>query len=314
MSFSTMRGLARRTEIKYAVLLAVMARIESNYRLVRIPKATPGEFRQLSVPKPTLRAIQRVILDEALVYCGASQSAHAYVRDRSIITNAQVHVGARSFIKIDIKDFFPSVGVDRVERVFLALGYGTEVARLLTRLCTFEGGLPQGAPTSPALSNAVLTELDASLQTFADTHGLKYTRYADDLILSGKAISLDLYPLATDLVELHGFRVNPLKTRLMTKPSKIVLAGISISSGGLKVPRKFKRDARQASHKLLRDGLAAFQTADGFDPFAVDRAIGRLLFWQRVEPQATFPPRHIELLKAKFLGSARKAGLPTPAA
>ncbi|RZA12209.1 MAG: RNA-directed DNA polymerase [Proteobacteria bacterium] len=300
LPFRTIRGLARQAEVRHSVLRAVLSKIESNYRLVRIPKATPGEYRSLSIPKPTLKQIQRTIYDSALKGIAISSSAHAYAPGRSIVSHARIHAGSTDFIQIDIKEFFPSVSPARVRVLFDELGFGSDVAQALTALCTFQGGLPQGAPTSPSISNAILKHLDEDLDAYAVSRSCRYSRYADDLVISGSSLDVADFEATIALVAKHGFRINDRKSRLMMNPSKVIITGISISSGVLKVPKSFKRQLRQMSHRLLVSPQLTISEDGHVDPFLFDRVIGRLTFWRMVEPEAVFPRRQIELLVSRY--------------
>ncbi len=159
-----------------------------------IPKAS-GEPRKITAPRPKLKKLQRKILDELLVKCAPHDAAHGFVRGRSVVTNAQPHAGAQLVIKMDLRDFFPTIHYRRVVGLFKHYGYGDEVAAALASLCThrsqladgrvqWPGVLPQGAPTSPALANVLCRRLDSRLLGLAKRAGAVYTRYADDLTFS----------------------------------------------------------------------------------------------------------------------------------
>ncbi|HRI49093.1 MAG TPA: reverse transcriptase family protein [Pseudomonadota bacterium] len=159
-----------------------------------IPKAS-GEPRRITAPRPRLKKLQRKILDELLVKCAPHEAAHGFVRGRSVVSNARPHAGAALVIKMDLRDFFPTIHFRRVAGLFQYYGYETEVAAALASLCThrpqlpggrplWPGVLPQGAPTSPALANILCRRLDSRLGGLARRAGATYTRYADDLTFS----------------------------------------------------------------------------------------------------------------------------------
>ncbi|MFT3764196.1 MAG: reverse transcriptase family protein [Minicystis sp.] len=166
----------------------------SAYIEFEVPKATGGT-RRIAAPRKTLRTAQRVILDEILSKVPVHRAAHGFVKARSTVTNAQAHTGRALVLKLDLVDFFPSIHYRRVVGLFETLGYPTEAAKALAGVCTYRpkladgrmvwpGLLPQGAPTSPAITNLVCRRLDARLAALAKKAGGTYTRYADDMTFS----------------------------------------------------------------------------------------------------------------------------------
>lgn len=171
--------LARRL----GVSVPELQKVPIQYNVFRIPKRTGG-VRLISAPCPELKGIQKRILRRLLTRLNAHPCAMGFERGRSILTNASPHAGRDIIIRMDIQEFFPSIKSARVERFFRAIGWDKESARSLTRICTNEDALPQGAPTSPRLSNLVNIRLDARLAELARKLGIGYTRYADDLTFS----------------------------------------------------------------------------------------------------------------------------------
>jgi RNA-directed DNA polymerase len=174
-----------------------------HYVRYTIPKSNGGK-RTILAPKPELKAIQRKILSALLERTTVSPMAHGFVKERSIITNAKQHVGREYVLRLDLKDFFPSITFKRVRGMFISLGYSFAVASVLALLCTeyhrepFDRDgtiyhvsigkrhLVQGAPTSPSLSNLIAYHLDYRLHGLATKRNFTYTRYADDLIFFGR--------------------------------------------------------------------------------------------------------------------------------
>jgi len=154
-----------------------------DYRRFSVPKRR-GATRQIDAPGDKLKDLQRRVLHRLLNPLGVADSATGFVQGRSIVDNARPHAGRPVVINLDLADFFPSITAQRVEAVWRALGWNDEAARILSAICTLEGRLPQGAPTSPALSNQVCRHLDARLERLAASVGGTYTRYADDVTIS----------------------------------------------------------------------------------------------------------------------------------
>ncbi len=171
--------LARRLAMSVEALNAV----RPTYRTFDIPKRD-GRTRTICAPAPELRDVQRRILQRVLRRLRAHPAAHGFERDRSIVTNAECHAGQAVVARLDVRDFFPSTRARRIEDYFRKIGWDRESAALLTRLCAWKGALPQGAPTSPRLSNLVNYRLDARLSGLAKAAGAVYTRYADDITFS----------------------------------------------------------------------------------------------------------------------------------
>ncbi len=154
-----------------------------DYTRFHIPKRRGG-VRRIEAPGNKLKHLQRRVLLRLLNPLPQPVCATGYVPGRSIVDNARPHVGQGVVINLDLADFFPSITHTRVEQVFTGLGWNAEAARILARICTTEGRLPQGAPTSPALSNLVCRKLDVRLAALLRQYGGQYTRYADDLTFS----------------------------------------------------------------------------------------------------------------------------------
>ncbi len=154
-----LQELARRVGIAAEELGAVVPA----YREVRLPKRSGGE-RVLHVPSEGLKAVQRKLLRRVLGRLDPHEAVHGFRKGRSIVSNGKPHVGKAVVLRMDIRDFFPTTTAERILAYFLGIGWDGAAAGLLARLTTHQGGLPQGAPTSPHLSNLVNVPLDARLQ------------------------------------------------------------------------------------------------------------------------------------------------------
>ncbi len=249
-----------------------------HYHRYEVPKKTGG-VRAISAPKPALDACQRWIL-AMLAPLGTSAQAHGFVAGRSTLSNAQNHVGRALLVNLDLKDFFPSVRFTRVRGLFRAFGYSGAVATLLALLTTEppriagaiagdplkrrfhiaigERQLPQGACTSPLLTNLICKRLDARLAGLARRAGFVYTRYADDLSFSGPDRSL-LGPLlgaVRRILHAEGFTEHPDKTHVMGQAQRQEVTGLVVNTAvGLK--RDDKRRLRAMLHNAARTGLDA---------------------------------------------------------
>jgi retron-type reverse transcriptase len=242
----------------------------SPYVEFSIPKASGGS-RLISAPRAPLKRIQRRILDEILVKLPTHAASHGFVRGRSVVSNAKPHVGAKLVLKMDLRDFFPTIHFRRVHGLFVRIGYSSEVATLLAGLCTqrgrladgyvlWPGVLPQGAPTSPAIANLLCRRLDARLSGLARGLGGAYTRYADDLTFSfGAAPEKGIGRFAwwvDQVCQQEGFIENTAKRRVLRPQNQQRITGIVVNSG-MNIPRAARHNFRALLHNVRADGLAA---------------------------------------------------------
>jgi len=158
------------------------------YREFRIKKRSGGT-RQIVTPLPSLLECQRWIAQNSLTPLPTSICATGYKKHSSIKRNAELHCNRKIVVKLDISDFFGSITFDRVMALYVNLGYPRNVAFALSRLCCLDGTLPQGAATSPVLANLVCKRMDDQFYRFCRKRGLRYTRYSDDIAISGNKIT-----------------------------------------------------------------------------------------------------------------------------
>lgn len=254
-----------------------------HYHRTVIPKRSGGK-RVILAPKPELKALQRRVLDDLLVRFQIHQSAHGFVPGRSIVTNAAPHVNKAYIAKLDIKDFFPSIHVMRVQG-YLAQFYNASVAMSLALLMSEydreavphrgkmyhialgQRHLVQGAPTSPMMANIIMHKADRRLYGLAKKLGFDYTRYADDLTFSGASheTAVHLLSAATSIIEQEGFRVNPKKVRILSRATRQHVTGVIVNEK-LSSPRETRRTLRAILHNAQQTGLAA-QNRDGHPAF-----------------------------------------------
>lgn len=255
-----------------------------HYRVFRIPKRRGG-FRTISAPYPALLECQQWVLRYILPAVRVHSAAHGFLKKRTIKTNASLHLGKKCLLKMDLADFFPSIELPRVIKVFRMLGYSKDVSFYLAALCTLDEHLPQGAATSPALSNTIAFGLDNRLSGLAKKWKLKYTRYADDLTFSGDWISLRFPKIVGEIVEDEGFEVQHSKTRVSRNPGKRTVTGLSVRGEKLRTTREFRRQLKQEVHYILKFGYHSHSSKLKIrDPFYLQSVLGRLLFWKWIEP------------------------------
>ena len=236
----------------------IVANARKCYRTFEFPKAG-GRMRRIFAPYSKLRDLQEIVLKRILNQCQPHERATAFSRGTSIVMNARPHVGKAVVIRLDLEDFFPSITTKDVGDVFCSLGYPFKVARLLAGICTLDGRLPQGAPTSPALSNLVARSLDRRFVGLSARLGFSYTRYADDLIFSSDNPKLPrLIPFFRQVLQEEGFRLNERKIRVMRRGSRQLVTGITTNTK-IGLPREHVRRLRAALHRLRTRGLEAVE-------------------------------------------------------
>jgi retron-type reverse transcriptase len=280
-----------------------------HYVRFTVPKKSGG-VRELSAPHHDLAAAQRWIFQNIIALLPAHPAAHGFVRGRSIRTNALPHVGRQLLVNADLKDFFPTITFHRVRGAFQQLGYSPAAATILALLCTesprrtvqYAGktfhvatgprALPQGACTSPALSNLIARRLDSRLHGIAVKLGWHYTRYADDLSFSADAEArpeqMTGYLLARirHISQDEGFVVNEHKTRVLKRSAAMAVTGIVVNHRP-GVRRREVRRLRAILNNAKKHGLASQNRADDLRFEA--RIRGQIAFVQMVNPDQAHP-------------------------
>jgi retron-type reverse transcriptase len=191
-------------------------------------------------------------------------SCIGFESDKSIVHNALPHVGRAVVLKFDIVDFFPRTTAARLDRYFRVIGWDAEAAAILTKLCTHEDGLPQGAPTSPRLSNLVNFGLDHVFQKIAERRKGSYTRYADDLTFS---FPKD-YPkkmrgvcqLVKQVVNKHGYQLQQKKSHTLRRHQRQVVTGLVVNDK-VQLSRARRRQLRAIEHRLRNNRHASMTEA-----------------------------------------------------
>lgn len=228
---------------------------EHYYRNFTIPKKN-GSLRQISEPLPNLKIIQRWILDNILYQIEPSPYAKGFVPRRSIKENARFHRKQEMVLCLDIENFFSSISSAKVRQFFLSCGYSNNLTYYLTRLCTLNGGLPQGAPTSPTLSNLIFASLDNKISKYCLDNKIRYSRYADDLTFSGSFVAGTLINNVKRHLDELKLTIKAEKTRLMRRHERQEVTSVVVNEK-LQATRKLRRDLRQAVYYIEQFGLNA---------------------------------------------------------
>lgn len=244
------------------VLKGVVANVERHYDEYKIRKKAGGD-RPIEAPDYLLKDIQRWIYINILCKdTSINDCVHGFIpksmnkdKVRGVLTNAAPHAGHDWLINIDLKNFFHTVKLDKVKDYFSSLGYEDEVVKTLTALCTYKSRLPQGAPTSPMLSNIIASTMDVMMLKYCNKRGIVYTRYADDLTFSANS-DVEVPPIEDiyKIVYLNGFKVNRMKTKVRYKGCRQEVTGLTVTNG-VHVSQRFKKEILRELHFCKKFGV-----------------------------------------------------------
>ena len=281
-----------------------------HYLRYEIQKKSGGK-RLISSPKKDMKKTQKWILENILIHLEVDKAAMAFQKGLSIIDNASLHVKSKIVVRIDIKDFFPTITFPRVRGFFEYLGYNPGVASVFALICTDspkvilkqesidgeknnkdyphfiaigERSLPQGACTSPSLANLICRKIDSRLKGYSTKSGWKYSRYADDLIFSTTLEDSSPHRLIksiSSIISEEGFKVNQSKTRLMRAPNRQTVTGLVVNNEVTLSRRDLKR-MRAFFHQCSSKGLDFMSEKIGKDALSVAR--GYISYAEMVSP------------------------------
>jgi RNA-directed DNA polymerase len=234
--------------VSHKLLWAMASVPERYYRRFLIPKRTGGN-REIATPRIFLKVVQRWILLNVLYKRSLPPFVTGFAPGRGLLANASFHVGQRYLAKVDIQDFFPSIGFRQVDSIYRGLGFPDKVVLLLTRLSLLDGSLPQGAPTSPHLANLAFLPCDREIVAFATRNNLAYSRYADDLTFSGnEPIEQKLIAQVLELIEAHSFKINPKKLKSSGPGQRLITTGMVVNVTAHPM-RQLRRQLRARFHQ-----------------------------------------------------------------
>ena len=295
----TLGSIAQKCGVPYDYVNSILHRHTNPYKTFRIKKRSGGSRTICVPDIPLMRVqrwIHKEILLSTAAKAILSKWSTAYAENSSHIKNAEKHLGAQVIIKVDISNFFESISERQVYKVFKNLQFRPIVAFGLTRICTRQintsksmdlrvrksyrrwnrrkrtteinrrlflanavGHLPQGAPTSPMLSNLVCLDIDNQLAVLAREHEMVFTRYADDITFSGPLMDVskmrEVYSKICEIVGVFGLRVNAKKTRFIRAGCRMQITGIVINNGIARISREYRDRIRQELFYLKKCGL-----------------------------------------------------------
>ena len=266
-------------------LKSVIYGSQAHYRTFEIPKRSGGS-RRLSAPYYTLKYVQTWIYDHILSKVKVNYCAHGFRPNKSILTNAKVHVNNQYMLKVDLKDFFPSITINQVIMIFRGLGYAPKVSFYLASICCLDNCLPQGAPTSPALSNIIARHMDNRLLMLCKKKGYKYTRYADDMAFSGNDVQLGFVDYVKKIVSECHFTINEKKTKVYNGEGAKILTGLSLCNNRIRIPRGYRRNLELELYYIMKYGIGEHMRRKKIKKNNyIESLLGKVNYWLMIEPE-----------------------------
>ncbi|MBQ3089783.1 MAG: RNA-directed DNA polymerase [Oscillospiraceae bacterium] len=281
--------------ISSKTLYAVSNHINKHYHKATLPKKSGG-FRTLSVPDEALKSIQRRIVEVLLISMPVSRYAMAYRYGSSTLQNAKHHVGKQLVLKLDIFRFFDSIRYSTVkDKVFPEEIYAESLRILLTMLCYHKDALPQGAPSSPAITNIILYEFDERVGQWCRDQGIAYTRYSDDMTLSGSFDPAEVIRFVRLELKKMGFLLNEQKTRIQRPGQQQSVTGIVVNER-LSIPADYRRKLQQQLYYCKKFGVQSHLTKIGLE---VSEATYRMQLLGKINYVLQLSPNDRDMLEAR---------------
>jgi len=257
-------------EVNYSTLVYLLYRSDrpAPYTKFYIPKKN-GKQREILAPTASLKILQKKLAYILSLVYEPKSSVYGFCKNKDILDNARLHTNRKVVFNIDLENFFPSIHIGRVIGLFQssAFSFPKDVAILLAQICCFEGKLPQGAPTSPILSNMICYTLDSDLQKLAKENNCLYTRYADDITFSSNSRELSSNIVSStdgvvvcgeklsSIIKKNNFSINQLKVRLQKQYMRQEVTGLTVNEFS-NVSRKYIREIRTILYAWKKFGKA----------------------------------------------------------
>lgn len=276
ISINNLDDLSLKIGISKQTLFKLSRKSELLYKNQSIPKKN-GKSRILNCPNIELKSIQLWILREILEMTEVHEKSFGFKKGSSILDNAKVHIGNNYSLNIDIKNFFGSLKRPHVFNLFISMGYNRLVAITLTNITTYQNKLPQGAPTSPYISNLILKHFDQTIDDICKNNDLVYSRYCDDITISGndKNKILDVYEILVKKLAEFDLSINPTKYRLNTPYSGIIITGLRLTKSKVQITKKLKRE--------FRAKIFNFMCSNEYSVHKLNNILGMLCYLKSVD-------------------------------
>ena len=280
LSLRLCRGMDLSPSQELAFLYGLSNHLERHYKEAAIPKKSGG-IRRLWMPSPDLKLVQRNILHHVLSSRPVSPCAYAYQKGRRLADHGALHQGRERLLKLDIQNFFGSISFNDVyKKGFPGELFPPQVRTILSVLCCFRGILPQGAPTSPCLSNLIMGDFDCALGDFCGERSITYSRYCDDMVFSGQFEPGEVVNQVRHLLYPMNMKLNEKKTGVFGKGARHLVTGAVVNEK-VQAPKEYRRKLRQECYYWLRFG----EEKGGA---SLDRLLGKVNYVLDLNPEDTY--------------------------
>ena len=254
---------------------SLLTHTEKYYRVFKIKKGK--KIRQIQAPKIGLKVIQKWLTEHLSKTVQLEECAYGFVPGKSYVHAAKKHLNAKWIYSVDIENFFQTTSILKVKEVFLKLGYCEKGAKIVSTLCCYNGYLAQGSPASPVLSNLIFTNLDKIISVEAEKLGITYTRYADDLVFSGKEEFPEEIKKVKNLIEEAGWKISEKKEHFSKLPNRLKVHGLLVHGDFVRLTKGYRNKIR-AFRYLMQ--------ANKVDKKDVSRIGGHITLAHHIELQA----------------------------
>lgn len=262
--YKELSSLTNDLGVSAKALYSLSNHILSHYYQTKILKEN-GEYRELSVPDDFLKMVQKRIVEKILAYEEISPYAMAYRYGASTVKNARVHLKQNIILKLDIRHFFDHIIFPMVkDKVFHKEKYSEKNRILLSILCLYKDALPQGAPTSPIISNIIMKDFDNTVGEWCNEKNIRYSRYCDDMTFSGDFNCGEVVELVKKELKKMGFFLNDAKTTVAHKGQKQIVTGIIVNEK-INTPSPYRKKIRQELYYCKKFGVSAHLQKKGLD-------------------------------------------------
>jgi len=305
----SLKHLAILTGIEFHELQSIIKSRNNNYSYYLIKKKKGG-YRRIIAPHSNMKSLQKWIQINILDKVELSPFATGFVKEKSILDNAKMHENKSMILNLDLSNFFETINERRVYGIFKSLGYASNLSVEFAKICTAsisnyrfkqlseeeqecfkdlyslkESVLIQGAPTSPGISNIICRRLDHRLSKLANKFGVSYSRYADDITISGNIGSLPHIISIRKIIEDEGFKINWDKVGKYKTGQKQMVTGLLIDEK-VRIPKKFKKDIYRHLYFCKKYGvLSHFQRVAPDKGYRKEWILGKILFVHSIEPE-----------------------------
>ena len=272
--------------------------LDKHYRNIFIPKHD-GSKRKLSIPDLILKRVQRSIADNILADYPISRYAMAYTKGSSVQKNASLHVGKQKILKLDVDGFFDHLTYARVKDcVFCKENYSEPIRILLTMLCYYKESLPQGAPTSPAITNIIMYDFDEKIGKYCGENNISYSRYCDDITFSGDFNEKAVIFVVKDELRKLGLFLKSRKTAVIPNTKRQTVTGIVVNEK-IGLTKEYKNKIRQEIYYIKKYGIDGHLSKIGCQDkqYYLNSLKGRVAFVLQTVPNDEEFLRYKEFLK-----------------